>query len=522
MFIILGVGKNSYISQIFIIVKDLIRKILKENEPSVHGEWVLPLAVYDFKKEVTKKEWQIISENLQVLYPGIVWKSRKPISNFPSKKMIQIAIYPGTWGDYLECIYTTKHIGLFEPHDKEQAKLIFDGSVLMNKHNTEEIFTKLNESVTSKYKLWSVKPGSFIYIREVNPQLQECDYNAYRTLKDLKGTICEVTGTAEDVNLMEMGEVEGETWCDDYWGWGMLIKSDKITIGHDGFGEDNGRCGRDDCYWVNHYFVDFDLIDPSFDTENAFIELYEQEELKWAEDLYNSFLYKQTQPRLNIFDLIGYTIKSKDGIWVHKITDIRDVGHVNHNVVKYQYDDNQESGWGEKYFLDMMWSGDYYLYDELGNEVEPESLVLSGEDPNHTHDLRGIKEGILKESEGEFDWTRDLVKKIENATLLPKNQKYVVKLCNQLKGDDIKWKFEELYGVNSLDKETRTINIFNNGYIDDQISEGNGIIIYVNPKGWDGLEMGWDLCSQANFKFITEMGYQIYDYNQFLNLIIEK
>lgn len=103
----------------------------------------------------------------------------------------------------------------------------------------------------------------------------ECDPSAYSVLRGLEGSICQVVYVDDDVNLTELGTTfDGETWCEeDYFGWGMLITSDKITSGHNGHG--NSRCGNNNCYWVNEYYIDFELIDSSFNTEDAFNKLYE-------------------------------------------------------------------------------------------------------------------------------------------------------------------------------------------------------------------------------------------------------
>ena len=129
----------------------------------------------------------------------------------------------------------------------------------------------LKESRNAKFL---VEPGSHIYIRKVNEQLIECDPLAYSVLRGLEGSTCQVVYIDDDVNLIEIGTAfDGELWCEDYFGWGMLITSDKITSGHNGHG--NSRCGDNNCYWVNEYYIDFELIDSSFDTEDAFNKLYE-------------------------------------------------------------------------------------------------------------------------------------------------------------------------------------------------------------------------------------------------------
>ena len=127
----------------------------------------------------------------------------------------------------------------------------------------------LKESISKEIDI--IRPGSHVLIKKVNPNLVECDSMASYILKDLENQICEVIAIDDNVELMD-------DECDEYNGWGMLIKSDKITEGHYGYGADGDhptKCGETDCFWVNQFYVNFETIDPSFNTEDVFSQLYE-------------------------------------------------------------------------------------------------------------------------------------------------------------------------------------------------------------------------------------------------------
>lgn len=142
----------------------------------------------------------------------------------------------------------------------------------------------LKESV-SEETIRMVKPGSHVLIKKVNHSLIDCEPMAYHILENLSNQMCEVIAIDDNAQL-------SDDECLDYIGWGMLIKSDKIIRGHYGYGADIDnptKCGESDCYWVNQYYVDFELLDASFDTESVFSQLYEQEEgeFDWVGDILN-------------------------------------------------------------------------------------------------------------------------------------------------------------------------------------------------------------------------------------------
>lgn len=119
-----------------------------------------------------------------------------------------------------------------------------------------------------------LKPGMFIRVNQINPEADECG-DAY-ILKNTVGKVCEIMEVADDV---EIGCLSGDA------DWGMLIRSDYIVRGHNGFGKSYERCGRFNCYWTNDEIINFDALEP-VDTESIFGQLGEsQDELNWAQDL---------------------------------------------------------------------------------------------------------------------------------------------------------------------------------------------------------------------------------------------
>ena len=127
-------------------------------------------------------------------------------------------------------------------------------------------------------RLRQLEEGDLFIITNVNQKLEDCDPDALSVLNPLIGKVCKVITTDWDVNL-----VDGD--CDDHYGWGAYIMSEHMVGGHN-LSAKGDECKRDKCYWVNDYYIDYDILDD-INTDEIFSQLDEQEEdeFGWVDDV---------------------------------------------------------------------------------------------------------------------------------------------------------------------------------------------------------------------------------------------
>ena len=135
----------------------------------------------------------------------------------------------------------------------------------------------LKEDIFQMDRLRQLEEGDLFIITKVNQNLEDCDPDALSVLNPLIGKVCKVITTDWDVNLYD-------GMCEEHYGWGAYIMSEDMVGGHDLY-EKNGECKKDKCYWVNDYYIDYDIIDD-VNTDEFFTQLDEQEEdFGWMDDI---------------------------------------------------------------------------------------------------------------------------------------------------------------------------------------------------------------------------------------------
>lgn len=146
-----------------------------------------------------------------------------------------------------------------------------------------DFFNQLTEQENKvRNKIENLVPGMKIIVTEVYPDYDGCTDRTNEVLEELKGTICSIVTVEEDISICSHSEE-----------WGVLLKSDNIKFGHNGFGNDSHspvKCNHNDCYWLTEKVFDFEVMDYEFDTENVFNQLFENEDNdQWLENLSKEF-----------------------------------------------------------------------------------------------------------------------------------------------------------------------------------------------------------------------------------------